>query len=143
MWADSGRQYVETTFGIVHLTVELQIPDTHYYFVHFNKTVIGILRIVDNLLPNGQMSTDSCKLHRIYLHPDMTGLGIGEKIITWTSIRAQNNGCSIIWLEAMDTQSNAVKFYQKMGFQIIERFSLIADHLLSDYSGMYRMTKPL
>ena len=80
-------------------------------------------------------------MNKIYLDSDIHGKGVGKRIIEWVDEEASRTKCEIIWLEAMDTQEQAVKFYEKCGFEIISKFRLDIEMMLPHLKGMYIMSK--
>jgi ribosomal protein S18 acetylase RimI-like enzyme len=45
----------------------------------------------------------------------------------------------IVWLEAMDTQTEALRFYETMGFETKGQFRLSFDRMHTELRGMVRM----
>jgi ribosomal protein S18 acetylase RimI-like enzyme len=67
------------------------------------------------------------------------GLGIGQLLIDWTIERSKAHQSSLLWLEAMDTQIQSLKFYQKNHFQISGSFNLEVPNIIDTWKGMHRM----
>ena len=114
-----------------------------YYFVLNQDRTIGILRIIFGIDFKNHPDNKSLKLHRIYLHPNTQGKGLGKKIVSWIETIGIEKKYENLWLEAMDTQEQALHFYKNKGFSTVNKkildFSLLHIHL----RGMYVMLKKL
>ncbi|WP_378187555.1 GNAT family N-acetyltransferase [Aquimarina sp. W85] len=141
LWLDKGESYLNELYSKDNLKNELQNQNSRYYFVVSNNINIGILRILLNEPINTIENGLGIKIHRIYLHPSIHGKGFGKRIFNWIETEFGKMDYSYFWLEAMDTQDSAIKFYEKMGFSIVSSFKLDANLMLENYKGMYRMVK--
>jgi len=80
-------------------------------------------------------------LHRIYIDPEVQGKGIGKLLLVWLTAKAKSWGSTLLWLEAMDTQTSAIEFYKRTGFTISNTLRLEVKYLHEHLRGMYRMWK--
>ena len=78
------------------------------------------------------------ELSGLYIKPDFSGKGIGQKLLQKAEQDARKNGLSRLWCKATAT---AKDFYQKHGYKIIEE----TNHELEDGIEMkvYKMEKKL
>jgi GNAT superfamily N-acetyltransferase len=143
LWQVSGLWYVQNTFNSVVLKEELSEKNAAYYFVEYRNKRIGILRIIHNVPYKDFENKKTSKLHRIYLDPIVHGKGIGKLLMDWSTQEAIDNSSQLLWLEAMDTQEQALKFYKKLGYQIAGDFKLEFELMHTHLRGMYRMFKIL
>ena len=62
------------------------------------------------------------------LDPDENQLnhtkGIAKELLDWLDNLAKEKNYDLIWLKAMDTQEQALRFYKKRGFVIANKTSL-------------------
>ena len=116
-WTDNGNWYVNSQYSKENIIKELSKENADYYFIIFNDKIIGNFRIVwDEKLAN-LSEEKQVKLHRIYLHPNTQGNGIGKKLLLWLEEKAKEKDYKIIWLDAMNEQPQAFQFYEKLGYQ--------------------------
>jgi GNAT superfamily N-acetyltransferase len=141
LWFDDGSWYMEKIYSYANLAMDLDNPNSTYYFVHYQSETIGILKLIENVPLIEFKNRKSAKLDRIYLDPAFHGKGIGKTLVHWTENRLAASGHSILWLEAIDTQKKAVVFYEKMDFQICGTFDLEFELIHANLRGMYRMYK--
>lgn len=142
-WKDKGDWYVNSQYSKENIEKELLEVNSDYYFVVFNDKIVGNFRVLwDQILP-GFENIKSTKLHRIYLHPKTQGNGIGKTLLTWLEKTAQQKGCELIWLDAMDEQPQAFQFYKKQGYQYHSHIFLDFDLLHEDVRKMSQIYKKL
>ena len=143
LWEDKGEWYLNELYSKENLKKELLEENQEYYFVLYKEENIGILRIISNIDFNGFPNKKALMLQRIYLHPKTQGKGLGKELLNWIENISKKRNIKTLWLNAMDTQEQALLFYQKKGFSIIKKtpleYSLLHKHL----RGMYVMTKSL
>jgi len=139
LWEDQGDWYVQTIFSLQTLEKELLEKNAKYYFVQFNTKIIGILRLEFNTILKGYKGRNTTKLHRIYLNQESQGKGMGKILLAFVIQQAIQNKSDILWLEAMDTQTQALQFYKKLNFKIISNFKLEYNLMHKHLRGMHRM----
>lgn len=77
------------------------------------------------------------ELSGLYVKPDYTGKGVGEKLLRKAEQDARDNGLNHLWCESTIT---ARGFYRKHGYELVEKTS----HELEDVEmKVYRMEKKL
>ncbi len=141
LWPDAGEWYLNKIYGIENFEKDISDTSGSYFFVLLEDVKIGILFLQYDKVLEDFPEKKALKLNKIYLDSDIHGKGIGRKIIQWVDEEASRTKCEIIWLEAMDTQEQAVKFYEKCGFEIISKFRLDIELMHSHLKGMYIMSK--
>lgn len=143
LWKDKGETYLSQNYDHDNLNKELAEANSHYYFIYHRSLTSGILRLQHCKPLPDLPDLQATKLHRIYLAAHLHGKGIGQTMMDWTIGQSLENQSTILWLEAMDTQDQALKFYRKNGFSISGRFNLESHLVHSSLKGMYRMHKRL
>ncbi|MEM7380309.1 MAG: GNAT family N-acetyltransferase [Bacteroidota bacterium] len=141
LWPDGGTYYVNKLYCIENLKSELLNPDSRYYFVDYGNETIGILKVnLNSVLPGGE-DKPMVKLHRIYLSPEVQGKGIGRLLLNWVEDTFCKGPGNPLWLEVMDTQEQAIKFYENFGFVKVGT-SVFDDQMMkAPYRGMHTMIK--
>lgn len=139
LWDDNGSWYINEIYNQNNLKAELSDKNGLYYFVEYNSETVGILRLIDNCSPTLFKNKKGLKLHRIYLSPIVHGNNVGTTIINWVKNKARILNKDIVWLEAMDSQTNALRFYKKLGFITFEQFEFGLKKMAKKHRGMYRM----
>jgi ribosomal protein S18 acetylase RimI-like enzyme len=60
-------------------------------------------------------------VHQLYILPQYQGLGLGKQLMKFAAERAKTFNLDRVWLGVMVENSPALLWYQKMGFQIVEK----------------------
>jgi ribosomal protein S18 acetylase RimI-like enzyme len=135
--------YLNQSFNKSILKKELTAKDSEYYFVIYNSTRVGIIRLEHNKPLNELSEKSASHIHRIYLSTETQGKGIAKQLFNWAEKRAAKNGSEIMWLKAMDTQTQALRFYKKQNFVIINNYRLDFELMHKHLRGMVIMTKTI
>lgn len=144
MWTNEDCNfYVEHFYNLDNLKKELNETESEYYFIHYKSQLVGILRIHFNKPLNTLLEKSGCYLNRIYLSEDAQGKGIAYELIKWVEQKAYLKGNELIWLEAMDSKEQALKFYHKQGFVKSHKTRLNFELLLDQFRGMHVLYKML
>jgi putative acetyltransferase len=80
----------------------------------------GIILGGAGIFPTENLPENFCELVKMYLSKDARGLGLGKKMIALCLNEAKQLGYTKVYLETMPELSNAVKVYEKFGFQYID-----------------------
>lgn len=133
IWHDEGDWYVDLIYRPETVLKELSRSRSHYFFVEWKGEKLGILKYDFPFSPRVVEIPNSMKLHRLYLHPKAHGTGIGRLLIDHCISIAKENQLESIWLEAMECQAQAMRFYQKLGFQKVLTYTLDFEQMIPDY----------
>ncbi|ARV15766.1 GNAT family N-acetyltransferase [Polaribacter sp. SA4-12] len=140
-WKDNGDWYVNSQYSKENILKELSEEKTDYYFVIFKDEIIGNFRIIWDEKLAGLSEEKQVKLHRVYLHPKTQGKGIGKTLLTWLEQKAKQKGYKVIWLDAMNEQPQAFKFYKKLGYKYHSHTFLPYDLLHDEVKKMSQVYK--
>lgn len=102
---------------------------------------MGILRVHFNKTLKTQPKKSGCYLNRIYLSEEAQGKGIANQLFKWVEQQAKLMGNELIWLEAMDSKPQALKFYLKQGMTKSHKSYLDFEPLHEHLNGMEVMYK--
>lgn len=133
VWYDAGDWYVDLIYNPNTVTKELARARSHYFFVEVEDRKIGILKYEFPFPPHQVNIPESMKLHRLYLHRDYHGKGIAQALLQHCEEVAKENKLKSIWLEVMECQPQAKKFYQKMGFEPVLTYELDFERIFPEY----------
>lgn len=71
------------------------------------------------IFPTKGLPEGTCELVKMYLLPEVRGIGLGRKIMDKCLSTARLSGFREIYLESMPELKQALKIYEKMGFQYL------------------------
>jgi len=92
--------------------------------VNEQKNIFLLAKTTDNIYAGfaayelNYKGSNNCKLHKIYILPEMQGRSIGKLLIDEIKQRAIKNGQQAVLLN-VNRYNNAVHFYSKYGFATI------------------------
>ncbi len=142
LWYDEGAWYAHKCFNIKQLELELAEKNNLFFFAIFDENPIGFLK----LRPDNQLieqTENGFEIERIYLTKEATGRGVGKKLMEFSIEMARQHGKDYVWLKAMDSSKNAIRFYEKLGFQICGTSKLDFPQMKTEFLGMLAMRKNL
>ena len=140
-WKDNGNWYVNDLYTPENVEKELSEENTDYYFVILDEKIIGILRIVYKVDMYNNPDENFVKLHRLYLDQTIQNRGVGKQLMLWLIEKVKQEGYPKMWLDAMEKQPQALHFYKKLGFEIVDKVFLDFPLLIDEYRGMFKMVK--
>ena len=86
-----------------------------YFIAERNDEVVG----GGGIFPSAGLPEDTCELVKMYLLPHVRGIGLGKKLIQQCIDFAKQAGYQNIYLETMPELKQALKTYEKFGFEYI------------------------
>ena len=83
------------------------------------------------------------EIERMYLTKEVTGKGVGRKLMEFAIEMARQQHKDYVWLKAMDSSQNAIRFYESLGFEICGTSRLDFEQMKTEFLGMVAMRKNL
>lgn len=140
LWYDEGIWYADKCFNINQLSAELLDRSNHYFLVIFEEKPVGFLK----LRPENQLigeSGNGLEIERIYLTKEVTGKGVGRKLMEFAIDLAKKQHKDYVWLKAMDSSKDAIRFYESLGFEVCGTSQLDFLQMKTEYLGMVTMKR--
>ncbi len=109
--------YVNEAFSIETLKRQLENKDAFFYFVYSDDELVGYFKINQNRAQTELKDTSSLELERIYVLPEHQGKNIGGLIVQKVVELAKKMGKRMLWLGVWEHNHDAIRFYQKKGFE--------------------------
>jgi putative acetyltransferase len=108
-----GTVYYDPTTD--HLFEMFQAPGSFYQVAELDGQVVG----GGGIFPSSGLPPDTCELVKMYLLPQVRGIGLGKKLISDCLAAAQGLGYRNVYLETMPELKDALKTYAKFGFNYL------------------------
>jgi putative acetyltransferase len=108
-----GTVYFDKTTD--HLSQLFQVPGSVYYVAEYNGEIVG----GGGIFPSPGLPADTCELVKMYLLKKVRGVGLGKLLIEKCIEFAKANGYKKIYIETMPELKQALKVYEKFGFNYI------------------------
>jgi putative acetyltransferase len=87
--------------------------DSAYDVVEYRGRILG----GGGIFPSDGLPPDTCELVKMYLLPEARGIGLGSAMIQRCIDAAIANGFSRMYIETMPELRQAMKTYEKFGFE--------------------------
>lgn len=116
-WNEGGLQhYVDNIFGVEILKTELVDKEIQYYVAFINHEPVAFMKLkLSSNLPN-LVTEKGIELDKIYILPQFKGMKIGKRLLDLAFVIAKYNNKETFWLSVIDTNFEAISFYEKIGF---------------------------
>jgi len=98
-----------------HLFEIFESPRSIYFVAELNNEIVG----GGGIFPTAGLPADTCELVKMYLYPQVRGIGLGSMLIQKCIDYAKEAGYKNIYLETMPELKQALKTYEKFGFEYI------------------------
>lgn len=92
-------------------------PRAVYYVAEYQTEIVG----GGGIYPTEGLPAGTCELVKMYLLPKARGIGLGKLLIQKSIDFAKEAGYQHIYLETMPQLKQALKTYEKFGFQYISQ----------------------
>jgi diamine N-acetyltransferase len=115
---DDMAIYAAKAFTIEKLTEELSNPDSHFYFALLDNQIVGYLKLNTNTAQTEFQDPKALEIERIYVDAKFRNQQIGKQLLQFAIDKAIENKLDYIWLGVWDANHNAIRFYERHGFQI-------------------------
>lgn len=135
--------YMNLCYSKLNLDKELNEKNAKYFFVYFRDILTGIIRFKFNTPLTKLETKKTTYIHRIYLGEESQGKGVGRALFNWIEKESITKRQKGIWLEAMDKQKQALQFYEKCGYKMINTKKLTFQRIHKTYRGMFVFYKSL
>jgi len=140
LWNDDGSWYVNRSFSVEQFRKELQNPNCAFFLLKENGKDIGFMKLNLDLPLMGHESEPALELERIYLLKSASRKGFGKEAVLFCFELAEKINRKIVWLRSMDS-SNALLFYERLGFVVCGTYRLKFEMMKPEYRGMKTLMK--
>ncbi len=91
-------------------------PNSIYFIAEKDGKMIGGAGIY----PTDALPEDTCELVKMYLIPEVRGMGLGGKMISKCLNAAKEMGYKQVYIESMPELKKALSVYEKFGFEYLK-----------------------
>jgi putative acetyltransferase len=110
-----GTVYYDATTDALYELFSSTSGSVYYVAEHAGRIVGG-----GGIFPSKGLPKDTCELVKMYLLPEVRGIGLGKKIIRECIRFAKETGYQNIYIETMPELGRAMKTYEGFGFQYLD-----------------------
>jgi len=110
--------YAAKSFTHQQLTNELETSGSSFYFALADNAVAGFLKLNTGTAQNEFKDQHSLEVERLYVLASYQGKQIGRQLLDFAFTQAINNDYDFIWLGVWEHNHNAIRLYERMGFNL-------------------------
>ncbi|HEV8081772.1 MAG TPA: GNAT family N-acetyltransferase [Chitinophagaceae bacterium] len=139
-WEPAGLEnYLENVFGINVLKNELDCTEIRYHVAIIKHEPVAFMKLnLSSNLPNHNPEA-GIELEKIYILPQFKRKKIGKKLLDLAFEIAGINNKEILWLAVIDTNIEAIAFYERAGFTFHNKTHVNCPKFKQELKGMWRM----
>ncbi len=106
---------MDREFSNERLVSDLADKNTKYYFINHDEKPVGFIKIRSSI---SNLGPESCiELEKINVLREHKGMGIGKLALRDVFKKVTDDGKKNLFLSVIDTNKNAITFYEKLGFK--------------------------
>ena len=136
--AEDIESYILTHYTEVIFRKEINQPNAVYYLLYYKNKLVGYSKINYNQPIVAVKAKKITKLERIYILEEFHGLGLGLVLFDYNLNLAEAKRQKGIWLYTWTGNDRAIRFYEKMGFEIVGSYDFrISDNHTNPNHQMY------
>ena len=113
---ENMQKFLKEAYDIDKLRVEMENPDSAFYFAMLDDKIIGYLKINLGQSQTEIKDTDSLEIERIYVLKEFHGMKVGQILYEKALSIAREKHCRYLWLGVWENNARAIRFYKKNGF---------------------------
>jgi ribosomal protein S18 acetylase RimI-like enzyme len=114
--------YLAENFSEENFIHELANPNNYYHLIYYDSILAGYSKITFDTVSNCIESKNVTYMSRLYLLEEFYGLNLGKALFDFNIQLSKKQGQNGIWLAVWIENKRAIKFYTKMGFQIVGKY---------------------
>ncbi len=108
--------YVEKAFSVEQLSIELQNPDSVFYFAMVAGVPIGYLKLNQRSAQTELKDENGLEIERIYVDAAHQGKKVGQLLLDFAIDQARKQRLDYVWLGVWEHNPGAIRFYERSGF---------------------------
>ncbi|AWK51380.1 GNAT family N-acetyltransferase [Clostridium beijerinckii] len=111
------ENYLKENFSYGQLESEIKNNGSRFYIVENNKDVVAYMKLNFDKAQTETEHHNTLEVQRIYILQEFKGKHIGKRLIQKAIEIGKNSSITYIWLGVWENNINAIKFYEKQGFE--------------------------
>lgn len=111
------EDYIASAFSKEKIQEELLNPNSIFYFVYHQETLVGYFKLNEGDAQNEKFSEESIELERIYVLQAYQGQQIGKRMLIEIIGICKRKQVSFLWLGVWEENKSAIRFYERYDFQ--------------------------
>lgn len=113
---ENMTKYLEESFSLEKLTVELNSKKSEFYFAVIDHNIIGYLKLNFGEAQTELKDDKALEIERIYVLQKFHGKNVGQLLYEKAIQIAKHINADYVWLGVWEKNTRAINFYRKNGF---------------------------
>lgn len=113
--------YLSNSFSADKLKMEIENPNSEFYFATLNDEVIGYLKLNSEDAQTELKDNNALEIERIYVSKRFLGKKVGQILYEKALLIAKQKNVGYIWLGVWEENHRALAFYTKNGFKAFDK----------------------
>lgn len=113
---ENMQAYLDSAFNTEQLEGELSNPDSTFFFLFVDKHLAGYMKLNEAEAQSDLKDPVALEIERIYIKKEFQGHGLGKTLMQHALQIAREKKKQYAWLGVWELNTNAIAFYEKMGF---------------------------
>ncbi len=122
---ENMEHHVAKNFALEQIYKDLQTIDSQYFIVKYEAEIIGFAKLIKDHSTEGLAGRKVVEIERFYVDKTFHGQQLGRKLMGCCVNWSAENNFEVIWLGVWEKNENAMKFYQKMGFEFLGKHTFV------------------
>ena len=111
------ENYLKVNFSYKQIERELNNGGSIFFISEEGKNIAAYMKVNFDTAQTEAGQANSLEVQRIYVLQAYKGKQIGKRLIQKAIEIAKNNNLKYLWLGVWENNYNAIKFYEKQGFE--------------------------
>jgi Acetyltransferases len=111
------ENYLKENFSYGQVESEIKNNGSRFYIVQNNEEVVAYMKINFDKAQTEIGHDNTLEVQRIYVLQEYKSKSIGKMLMKKAIEIGKNNNLNYIWLGVWEQNINAIKFYEKQGFE--------------------------
>ena len=130
---ETMSKYLDEAFNKWKIEEELRNTDSQFFLACRDAKAVAYLKLNFPPSQTDLNDPDSIEIERVYVKKEFKDIGIGRTLIQYSIDIGRKHGCSYAWLGVWAKNTQAIQFYEKMGFVVSgKHYFQMGDELQSD-----------
>lgn len=122
---ENMEEHVARNFSNNQIEKELQSTDCQYFVIESDAEIVAFAKLQKDHPTEGLEEKKVVEIERFYVNKNQQGQQLGRKLMEYCVEWANENNFETIWLGVWENNTNAIKFYQKMGFEFLSKHTFV------------------
>ena len=111
------ENYLKENFSYEQIESEVKNNASKFYIVEHDKEAVAYMKLNFDKAQTEKDHHNTLEVQRIYVLQEYKGNRIGKRLIEKAIEIGRDNQLNYIWLGVWENNMNAIKFYEKQGFE--------------------------